>query len=371
MNEEAREQTAFSNKDTQLAKGIAISMMILHHTFPSVLNYQSVYTFSLLQETVTIPVLIGRFCKLCVAIFTVLSGYGIAISCKGKSGDVLENTLIFRIKNMFFTYWKCFAVFVLARVAFGGEIFAGGEKTFLMNLFALKFDYCGAWWYVAPYIVLVALVPFFKRFTDRKNSVVTINLFWTFILWTFAAYMYPQIMNYPLLSGFSVRDPIWWIMYWAIQISPAFMMGWVIEKANLFSKYRTYFAGSVRGKIFSVLVIIVVFCGRTAYGCVAETQIPEFFFAAWFIIAAVTLLHNLPIINNLFLVLGKHSTNMWLLHAIVLYWIIPKSPLSMCDGMIGFSLKALLTTILALSMSWLIKKWMPRKKRYILSVNNC
>ena len=52
-------------KTTQMIKGIAILIMIAHHFI--------VYPFSDLPYLVTV---FGQACKICVAIYAVLSGYG-------------------------------------------------------------------------------------------------------------------------------------------------------------------------------------------------------------------------------------------------------------------------------------------------------
>lgn len=52
-------------KTTQMIKGVAILIMLAHHFI--------VFSFSKLPNSV---VLFGTACKICVAIYAVLSGYG-------------------------------------------------------------------------------------------------------------------------------------------------------------------------------------------------------------------------------------------------------------------------------------------------------
>lgn len=352
-NEKIISGGGWTRECTQIAKGVAIILMILHHTLPSSLELPAILSFRFLEEIVTISVLIGRFGKLCVAIFTVLSGYGIACSIRNKAmeGDELSFSLLARVKKMYFTFWKAFAIFAAARVLVGDALFKGGIKIFFMNFFAISSDYCGSWWFLGPYIGLVLLYPFFKSFANRKKASVTTDLFWIFILWTFGAYVYPQLMNHTLMCEYSVSMPIWWLLYWVVQLSASFMTGVVIARADLFFQWKNLFKNRVIYKLTSATIILIVFVARSLHGNVPETRIPEFFYATWFIVGSVGLVKDMPLISRLFCVLGNHSTYMWLLHPIVLYYILPYMP-----NAIGIIQDILLVVVFSFAMSWLLKK---------------
>lgn len=220
-----------------------------------------------------------------------------------------------------------------------------------MNFFAVSSDYCGAWWFLGPYFGLVLLYPFFRRFANRQNASVTTDLFWTFILWTFGAYIYPQLMNHTLMCEYSVAMPVWWLFYWVVQLSASFMTGVVSARVDLFSRWEYLFKNRITYKLVSTIIIVIVFLARSLHGNVPETKIPEFFYAAWFIVGSVGLIKDTPFISRFFCVLGSHSTYMWLLHPVALYYILPCMP-----NIVGIVQDILLVFALSFAMSWLLKK---------------
>lgn len=78
----------FTKEHTQIAKGVAILLMIAHHlfAFPERIYINSGYISMVSLFGYDIEFLIGIFGKLCVAMYLFLSGYGIymIIQVKGK-----------------------------------------------------------------------------------------------------------------------------------------------------------------------------------------------------------------------------------------------------------------------------------------------
>ena len=76
-----------SKDDTLAVKGIAIMMMLVHHlfAFPARLlpgtHFNSLFVFA---DSTTLEWHVSAFCKVCVAIFTLLAGYGIFKSYSSK-----------------------------------------------------------------------------------------------------------------------------------------------------------------------------------------------------------------------------------------------------------------------------------------------
>ena len=129
------------------------------------------------------------------------------------------------------------------------------------------------------------------------------------------------------------------------------MTGVVIARADLFFQWKNLFKNRVIYKLTSATIILIVFVARSLHGNVPETRIPEFFYATWFIVGSVGLVKDMPLISRLFCVLGNHSTYMWLLHPIVLYYILPYMP-----NAIGIIQDILLVVVFSFAMSWLLKK---------------
>ena len=78
----------FTKKDTQMLKGIAIICMLIHHLFLDPSRYKG-YSVDFWPLTETITTHIALAMKLCVAIFVMLSAYGMTLSYK-KINNNLE-----------------------------------------------------------------------------------------------------------------------------------------------------------------------------------------------------------------------------------------------------------------------------------------
>lgn len=104
----------FSKEDTLCVKAAAIILMLFHHlfAFPDKLTadatLNSLYTLS---DGKTLEYILGDFGKLCVALFMMLSGYGIYLSFKNNSSDI-SKTILKRIKNAYIKYWQIFIIFI-------------------------------------------------------------------------------------------------------------------------------------------------------------------------------------------------------------------------------------------------------------------
>ena len=74
--------STFTKEHTQIAKGVAILMMLYHHLYiiPERINNNF---FSLIDQVIpNAQSTIAVFCKLCVCIYVFLSGYGLYHSLK-------------------------------------------------------------------------------------------------------------------------------------------------------------------------------------------------------------------------------------------------------------------------------------------------
>lgn len=108
-------------KTTQMIKGIAILIMIAHHFI--------VYPFTELPYFVT---LFGNACKICVAIYAVLSGYGYFFT--------KEKTIRYGVKKI----WGLLQIYWISLVTLFIPIavMGGGGKSHFGNWLCRCLDYC-------------------------------------------------------------------------------------------------------------------------------------------------------------------------------------------------------------------------------------
>ena len=176
-----------------------------------------------------------------------------------------------------------------------------------------------------PYIILILLFPFCKRFLSRRKASITTDFFWVFALWTFSAYCYQDIINLPIIRNFSCTD-MWWQFFWVFHLAPSFLTGALIGKYDLFSEFWKLFTSNSMRIIVAIGMLVSAFILRVTNGNVSELQLPEFLYAALFVVGSVTVIKELPIANRILIEIGKKSTYMWLLHGAIIYWFIPRLP---------------------------------------------
>lgn len=124
----------FRKRESEFCKGIGIAMMIFHHLFYKAENYQDfVISFApFSEERINFYALL---CKVCVAIFVFISGYGITASYYKKFADwepsvgEIKDFIWKRIWKLLTLYWFAFLLTCLCQPlgrtiteAYGGEL---------------------------------------------------------------------------------------------------------------------------------------------------------------------------------------------------------------------------------------------------------
>ena len=146
MDKTKRSETVLTKDYSNMVKGMAVLMMILHHfwAFPERIPGLALSN---------IEIQLGSASKICVSIFMFLSGYGLYYTFT-KKGTI---QVWHRIRNVYKRFWQVFFIFVPIGFLFLSKSFGIGE--FLQNLFCLKFSYNHEWWFLGTYIELILFLP--------------------------------------------------------------------------------------------------------------------------------------------------------------------------------------------------------------------
>lgn len=168
-------------------RGGGILMMLIHHLFysdASKLLYDDViiHNHGLVND-------IGIFCKLCVAVFVFVSGYGLAT--KYRDGLQLKSYYLNRFKKLYFNYWFIWLIFVPIGVFVFHRTFtevygthmtlkAGLEFFGVLNLTG-QLGYNPTWWFYSCIIVLYLIFPWLnKQFNKSPYLLLTLSVFAVF-----------------------------------------------------------------------------------------------------------------------------------------------------------------------------------------------
>ena len=104
-----------SLKDTNILKGIALLLLLLHHLF---FIQNGLYDDIHLYENHFLVNELGKFGKLCVAIFVFLSGYGLTIQTNKNHEFELREFYKRRFTKLYLNYWLIWIIFVPIGILF-------------------------------------------------------------------------------------------------------------------------------------------------------------------------------------------------------------------------------------------------------------
>ena len=200
-----------SLSQTSSLKGIALIALLVHHLFYiRTGQYDDIYLggdYYLLNQ-------IGMMCKVCVALFVFLSGYGLAV-VTDKTGIININQFyIRRFTKLMSNYWLIWLLFVPIGVLFMGRtlvsVYAGHPigLCLLVDLAGLSRSlrlpsYNATWWFYSCIIILYLLFPFIYQLIRKSILVIymvlTISIGIVFCPWTFIqpiqCYLLPFVLG--------------------------------------------------------------------------------------------------------------------------------------------------------------------------------
>ena len=286
-----------------LIKIISIFLMFFHHFFSydewivGTNYYISVFHI----QSVTVENFLSFNGKLCVAIFTVLSGYGMYYSL---SKDSSIKKCLYRILTFLISFWTILlTVFIPLFFAFGNKItffefllsFLTVHKTF--NLFC---------WYVHFYIIAVLAILVYHRIINRQKNHLVVNI----IVITLAILIpFTQEKQGTVLEEFLLYFPSMLMGYLLAQYQ---LYEFFINKLKSFSNMYMFILG-----FFGMGIILFI---RYAVYVLTNFKISiqiDSIFATFFILFAIVIFSRMQIKKEDKIIrLGKATTFMWYLHAL-------------------------------------------------------
>ena len=161
-------QPHYSKHHTLVAKGVGCLLLLLYHLFyaPSFSAAQGVSTFFLSLEQLAKYTAIGN---VCVTLFILLSGYGIAASLQNAiSPRGVFTRLLLRIIRLYGAFWFVYILFAPWQTVFDNWNYSHFGYA-VIDFFGLAHFFGeqtinGAWWYLAILLLCYILTPLFLLF---------------------------------------------------------------------------------------------------------------------------------------------------------------------------------------------------------------
>ena len=333
---------AFSKEDTLSVKAIAVMLMLIHHlfTFPEKFAEGVGYTsMHVMSDGQNVEQLLGNFSKLCVALFMLLSGYGIYKSYMLKEQPVGNKTLssivIKRIKNVYIKYWQIIVVFGIIGLLIGSEKISHAPVDWVKNLIGIDTTFNDESWFLTMYVIVVCLFPFVVRWFARKHSNPWTDMVWLLIFNTLVITALSRyIGSTEFMSDFN-GTYFWSKFQVALVMLPMFMGGCIMAKYDMIENLRNCFAKGYIAKIAGVIILVVVFILRQNWGMRVAWGWDrlDFIYAGLFTMSMALILDGLKHVKMVLAFIGKYSTGIWLSHSFYCYYYCqsviyaPKNPI--------------------------------------------
>lgn len=301
----------FTRQDTNIAKGIFIIMMAVHHLFFDNGTFAG-FSLSFAPLNSHQAVVIAQYFRICVGGFAFLTFYGMTVKFMQLSQEELYRKLtaitvrryITLVTSFFFVYILSALTAVILKKDLS-MLYSREETSWLgygildavgMADFFKTPTLNVTWWYMSFAVVILFLFPIFYIMYEKLGAVLVIAMIFipaTFIL----------DQTYLGMCAFSMA------------------LGILCARKDLFVRLREAGAGKLSAKLLKVLICALLFlityqllfyvaCSTLYYGIGA---------ALWTYIG-FEFLAPVKILNKIFAFLGKHSLNIFLVHTFFYYY---------------------------------------------------
>lgn len=300
----------FDKRQTNIAKGIAVLLLLWHHLFYNDPKDYNKFISLLKIDNVPIECVIADSFKVCVAIFLLLSGYGLYRSYQNFCNETIVNNRIAVKKDFKFVwnhwikmmsgYWFIYIIFVPMGMFFGRSFLAYYGLNliyYLTEFLGISYLFFGyntifnvTWWFMSVIIVLYIIFPLLHKLLTWQSGIsLSLSILFMFV-------------NIPFLHN---------INYW---FAP-FVFGMYISKYNLFSKILNSCDTLLKRISLSILLIVVSLCIRVNF--LQNKVYFDAFFAFAIILFSYMVLSSIPKLSKCFEILGKHSANIFMFHTFI------------------------------------------------------
>lgn len=333
-----------TSKQSVMLQGLAAAMMLYHHLFirPDMLFVE--YS-TILGETREIR--LALFCKLCVAIYAFVSGYGMCSVFLRAASEGKEEMRFFtllrqdytlvlqKLLRFFSIYWFCVLLYFACE-----NLFLGKEKPLselLPNLLALSDSFNGSWWYALEYVKILLFLPLLHLlFVFENDHEERLKKKW-FFLTLFGLLALFLVLALNLFPSWEYHFRLF-----VNRLMPSYLLcaagGFLIARFSLIpslGKLCIFLLPRVQGSVQEalscrsrrlsallslggLLLMFLPFLIRYLITVDAMQTSLDFLLTPVFCLGFLLFLGDQKIPAQIFFFIGKHSVYIWLLHLMFL-----------------------------------------------------
>ena len=292
-----------SKYDTLQLKGSAIMIMVFLHLFN---RHDYVDKCKVVINFMGEPLVsqLAKFVEICVPLYLFLSGYGLFLQFQ-KTHNIFP---IKRIFKLYFIFWICFIIFIPLGCLLVPKQYPGNWAIFLENFTAWKTSYNWEWWFIFPYVLLLLASNTLFKFILRCNFFK--SFFFSCIVYV-VSYLIISLYKPFLLDHYALFN-----ICEFLRMVCSFMWGAIFAKYDLFTRIK-------KNVKFSTLLTNILMFSVLVLAFIIRTVIPIHAASVFFMVIFVCCFYMMEkkrCIQNFLILLGKHSTNIWLIHTFFCYY---------------------------------------------------
>lgn len=188
------------------------------------------------------------------------------------------------------------------------ELYPGSWKIFIENFIAWKTSYNWEWWFIFPYVLLICVSNILFACIRRWNfftSFLFSCVVYVISYWVISAYKSRLLESYALFNFFEF-----------LRMLCSFMWGALFVKYDLFQRIKKVVNLNVYGNnVLMSIILVSAFLLRAMIPIHAASVFFMVIFACCFY-----MMKKSPYVESFFMLMGKHSTNIWLVHTFFCYY---------------------------------------------------
>lgn len=292
---------SFDKEKTQLLKGIALIMMIIHHSStPIYWAEEESSLFQLLEHLVLST-------KMCVYIFAFLVGYGFYCS-KNK-------TIQYSCKRIFLVlipFWTMLACMFIPAAYFSNNLDTAlkyNENDWVIeliyNMFGLSESLNWYSWFVGFYCISILMMPFLYKSMEKYKYAWIIIILGYYIA-AAGIHTIPEWNKIPFTN----------ILFTTCRLIPLIIVGYMCGVWNRKGIIPQWFEGKNKLLLSLIAIIIIMLINAFRYPvagfCIQAFYTPILIFA----IIGIFNSYEVKWLNKVLIKVGNLSMYMWFFHAI-------------------------------------------------------
>lgn len=305
----------FTKEKSQIMKGIAILMLLMHHNFMSPGQYEG-YVVSFAPFPATFINHLSDFGKICVPIFVFITGYGLTLSLQKYKNDFSAASqskwTMVRLAKLLSGVWFVQVLsMIICQIADGrtqtvyfSEGIATGVYRILVDLFGMSKVFHikslnGTWWYIGAAVFFIILIPFLFRACKQFGCLPV--LFLNILL--------------PRLIGFRYRNSVQpYPFVTALILGIIFAQSDVFKRLDEWKPLKNEKANNILRFGMDTVILLLLYC---SYG---NFPIKYAWDWNWGLIPVFVIYYCcryvavIPVLNQILSYIGKHSLNIFMIH---------------------------------------------------------